>query len=67
MDDLSPCAFCGSEAKLERFSKNGMMISCSKCPAQMKQKVLRFDLSWLEKSLRDSWNRRKKPAETERE
>lgn len=55
---LKPCPFCGGEAQMEWYGKNGRTIKCTKCLIQKKQKVLRFTVEWLEEKLIKDWNTR---------
>lgn len=65
INKLKPCPFCGTEVFLDRWTKNGLEIKCSKCFAMMRQKVLRFDLKWLDAQLTDAWNQRQQDKKDE--
>lgn len=57
---LMLCPFCGGMPELKQTGKKKMRIRCVKCHIGLEQKVLRFDLEWLESSLIETWNRRTK-------
>lgn len=56
--ELLPCPFCGGDAEIKKYAKNGMHVRCTKCFVGLRQKVLRFSLEWLYGSLMESWNKR---------
>lgn len=62
-DNLLPCPFCGGKAEIKQTGKVKMRIRCEKCFIGIEQKVLRFTLEWLRKTLIKSWNKRIEPHE----
>ena len=56
---LLPCPFCGGEPKAEQKGRNGFRIKCKSCPAEMKQKTLRFSVEWLANEMVKDWNSRR--------
>jgi len=57
-DNLKPCPFCGGEAEINQFARNGLRIRCKKCLIQKQQKVLRYTLEWLKGEMIKDWNNR---------
>jgi len=55
---LLPCPFCGGKPELKQVSRNGLEIKCTTCLVKMRQKVLKFNLEWLESKMTESWNKR---------
>lgn len=56
--NLLDCPFCGGRPIIKQTSKNGMQVRCTSCLMGIKQKTLRFNIAWLEKTLASSWNMR---------
>lgn len=59
-DKLKPCPFCGGEAEIGQYCKNGLIIKCMNCGIQRKQCTLRFGLDWLKNNMIKKWNTRRR-------
>lgn len=57
-DVLRSCPFCGGEAQLKRYARNGWEVRCRKCLIGLKQKTIRHTLDWLKQKMIESWNAR---------
>ena len=61
-DRLDPCPFCDCiKIHFGQYRKDGLEILCKGCSISRKQRVLKFDLAWLEKKMVEHWNTRKSP------
>ena len=56
--EMKKCPFCGSNAEIKQTGKNKMKIRCVNCHIGLEQKVIRFDIEWLQQSLISKWNNR---------
>lgn len=64
--ELLPCPFCGSgDVELKQYRRDGLRIRCTKCLVQKQQRVLYQSLEWLESVMREAWNTRVQPNNTE--
>lgn len=57
-EQLKPCPFCGGEAEMHYWGKNGRILKCASCVVQWRQKVRSQSIEWLEKKLIENWNTR---------
>lgn len=56
--ELKSCPFCGGKAEMHYYGSKGRIIKCVSCLIQIRQKVLRHTIEWLEKELIEDWNKR---------
>jgi Restriction alleviation protein Lar len=55
---LKRCPFCGGEAKIDQYCRNGLYLRCTSCLMGQKQKVLRMSIDWLRHKMIEGWNKR---------
>jgi hypothetical protein len=60
---IKDCPFCGAKPEITQVNRQTMRIRCKNCLMGLQQKVLRYDLTWLEDKLIESWNMRYEPSD----
>lgn len=57
-EGLKPCPCCGGKVAVKPYTSKGIVIQCSNCAVQLRQKVRMHDTEWLYTKMKETWNKR---------